>query len=235
MNTTASVIAPKTTLSVSTGAFFNKTDSASNANCMRQIYSVLSNANRNGVISSYRAFQGDGVPESNYSYAYQAAECGICTFRNDHLGTGDSEKPSEGLNAARALTEIGILISFLKMANNSTQIGGQQWNKVVLIGHSRARLIPRPSPRRTGTSLTVLCPPASPLFTDHMPFYLTSVVYTKVSMVFPERFSNHILHLSNSARLRQRPWAAGLVASAALDSSLVSIYSSGSAISIIHA
>lgn len=143
-----------------------------------------------GFDSFYWNFQGDGVAEQDYSYAYQAAAQGITTFRYDRLGTGFSQRPSDGYNTVQAATEVGILQSFAKMLKQTNKVGGQRWNKVLLIGHSygsaQSQALSFLSPDLvdglilTGFSTSMM----------GLPFYLLSTVYTMARMVFPQRFGN---------------------------------------------
>jgi pimeloyl-ACP methyl ester carboxylesterase len=80
---------------------------------------------------------GSNITEDAYSFAYAAAELGYSSFRFDRLGTGnETERPDDGYNVAQGPTEVGILTNILEQARQNNTIGGQQWNKTVLIGHS---------------------------------------------------------------------------------------------------
>jgi pimeloyl-ACP methyl ester carboxylesterase len=141
-----------------------------------------------GFDSSYWNYQGAGVPESHYSYVYQAAEQGITTFRYDRIGTGDSERPSDGVNQVQAATEVGVLMSMANKLKNTTEIGGKKWEKVLLIGHSYGSVQSQAVTHMNPAAVDGVILTGYSASTVGVPFYLTSTVYTMAKMVFPDRF-----------------------------------------------
>lgn len=143
-----------------------------------------------GFDGSYWNYQGDGVPEEDYSYVYQAAEQGISTFRYDRLGTGASQRPKDGYNVVQGATEVGILTSIARMLKDTTKIGGQKWDKTLLIGHSYGSAQSQALSHMTPDAVDGIILTGFTNNATGVPFYLTSTVYTQASMVFPDRFAN---------------------------------------------
>lgn len=141
-----------------------------------------------GFDSSYWNYQGQGVPEQDYSYVYQAAAQGITTFRYDRLGTGLSQRPSDGYNVVQANTEVGILETFAKKLKTTTQIGGRKWDKVLLVGHSYGSAQSQALTQKAPTSVDGVILTGFSANATGTPFYLLSAVYTMASSVFPGRF-----------------------------------------------
>ena len=71
-----------------------------------------------------------------YSYVKAAASYGYTTFRYDRLGCGNSETPTNGFDVTQTATEVSILTNIARMLRETSNVGGQQWNRVVGIGHS---------------------------------------------------------------------------------------------------
>lgn len=143
-----------------------------------------------GFDGNYWNFHGDGVPEQQYSYAYQAAAAGYATFRYDRLGTGASQKPQDGYNVVQGPTEVGILTAVAKMVKNTNKVGNRKWGKTILIGHSygsvQSNAVSQANPELIdGVILT-----GYSAYTMGLPFYLVSTVYTMAKSVFPNRLGN---------------------------------------------
>ncbi|KDN52480.1 hypothetical protein K437DRAFT_220589, partial [Tilletiaria anomala UBC 951] len=143
-----------------------------------------------GFDASYWNIQGPGVPEDQYSYVYAAAEQGISTFRYDRLGTGDSEKPIDGVNVVQGQTEVGILLSFLNSIKNSDVIGGQKWNKTLLVGHSYGSAQSNAASLSRPDLIDGLILTGFTTFQEGLGYYVLSANYEQASLIFPERLAN---------------------------------------------
>lgn len=143
-----------------------------------------------GFDGNYWNFHGDGVPEEQYSYAYQAAAAGYATFRYDRLGTGASQKPQDGYNVVQAPTEVGILKTIADKVKNSKDIGGRKWSKTVLVGHSYGSVQSNAVSKSYPDLIDGVILTGYSAYTMGLPFYLVSTVYTQAKMVFPNRLGS---------------------------------------------
>lgn len=137
-----------------------------------------------------RNFHNSDVPENKYSYVYQASAAGYATFRYDRLGTGASQKPQDGYNVVQGPTEVGILTTVARMVKNTNKIGGRKWSKTVLIGHSYGSVQSNAVSKANPELIDGLILTGYSSYSQGLPFYLLSTIYTQAKTVFPQRLGN---------------------------------------------
>ncbi|KZT28741.1 alpha beta-hydrolase [Neolentinus lepideus HHB14362 ss-1] len=139
-----------------------------------------------GFDSSYWDFAVNDTDE--YSYVSAAAAAGYTTFRYDRLGTGLSDHPNDTYNVVQASTDLAIATKLLDMLKQG-EIGGQQFDKVIGIGHSYGSVqIQALSATVPHLLDAVLLQGFSTNATGISPF-LTSAAYATATEVFPDRFN----------------------------------------------
>ncbi|KZT28707.1 alpha beta-hydrolase [Neolentinus lepideus HHB14362 ss-1] len=135
-----------------------------------------------GFDSSYWDFAVNDTDE--YSYISAAAAAGYSTFRYDTLGTGLSEHPNDTYNVVQASTDLAIATKLLNMLKEG-EIGGQQFNKVIGVGHSYGSVQVQALSATVPHMLdAVLLQGFSMNATG-----LTSGAYSTATEVFPDRFN----------------------------------------------
>jgi len=158
-----------------------------------------------GFDSSYWDFTADGT--NTYSYIYSAAAAGHSTFRYDRLGTGLSEKPTDGYNVVQKSTDIAIAAKFAEMLREDGAIAGSPtggYDKVVMVGHSYGSL--------TTQGVTVLSPSAvdGALLTGYsanstaVPLFFAASGFASASAVMPDRYN--AAEVSNSYLITVGAW-----------------------------
>lgn len=92
-----------------------------------------------GFSKSYWNFSPDNSSSSEgspYSFIDQATSQGYSVLAYDRLGTGESEHPDSGFQQVQAATEVSILNGILAQLRNGSAIEGQQFDRIVGVGHS---------------------------------------------------------------------------------------------------
>ena len=106
------------------------------------------------------------------------------------MGTGASEKPSDGYNVVQGPTEVGILESVANAVKNTNQVGGRKWSKTVLVGHSYGSVQSNALSAARPDLVDGLILTGFSAYTMGLPFYLVSTVYTMAKSVFPKRLGS---------------------------------------------
>ncbi|KAE8209762.1 hypothetical protein CF327_g6286 [Tilletia walkeri] len=167
----------------------NTTNSTANGTVQLLVHGI-------GFDSSYWNIRSDtyNLSESNYSYVYQAHQAGYSTFRYDRLGTGQSERPADGYNLVQANTEVAILENIAQRLRNTTDIGGRQFNKTVLVGHSYGSAQSQRLSQLRPELIDALVLTGYSTSLTGFPYTVLSGVYTQAGIVFPDRFANISKH-----------------------------------------
>ncbi|EPQ54837.1 hypothetical protein GLOTRDRAFT_43185 [Gloeophyllum trabeum ATCC 11539] len=140
-----------------------------------------------GFDSSYWDFAVPGTDE--YSYVSAAAAAGYSTFRYDRLGTGLSEHPSDTYNEVQAPTDLAIATKLLEMLKGGG-IGGQQFSKVVGVGHSYGSVQVQALSATVPHMLDGVLLQGFSMNSTGQEQLLVSGAYSTATQVFPSRFKD---------------------------------------------
>lgn len=80
--------------------------------------------------------------------------------------------------------------TFAQMLKNTNKIGGQKWDKTLLIGHSYGSAQSQALTSMDPSAVDGVILTGFTSNTTGTPFYLLSTVYTQANMVFPDRFED---------------------------------------------
>ncbi|KZT28740.1 hypothetical protein NEOLEDRAFT_1239282 [Neolentinus lepideus HHB14362 ss-1] len=159
-------------------AGYNPRIGPSNANCTRQNYQLEITSNNmvfQNVDSNANTFIGSGANVCNNFVMY---------VYNDHLSTGLSEHPNDTYNVVQASTDLAIATKLLDMLKHG-EIGGQQFDKVIGIGHSYGSVQIQALSATVPQMLDAVLLQGFSM-NGHL---LTSGAYSPATEVFPDRFN----------------------------------------------